>query len=180
MAAGGHPRGTRWRDVDHGVAARRAVLLVGLVGCALPERSAAQTAQTAQMAVSATVQATCAIGATGIAFGIYAKAQVGGTAALTITCSNTTSYYINLGDGLSSDGSWYPRMTGPSGALMSYRLYQDAAYTVEWRNTYNLDGRAGTGTGSAQNLTVYGRILAGQTSVVPGAYADTVVATVTF
>jgi spore coat protein U-like protein len=42
-----------------------------------------------------------------------------------------------------------------------------------------IDTVAGTGNGSAQTLSVYGRI-APQTTPAPGAYADTVNVTVTF
>jgi spore coat protein U-like protein len=37
-----------------------------------------------------------------------------------------------------------------------------------------------SGTGNAQNVTVYGRVPSGQATVPPGAYADTVTVTVTY
>jgi spore coat protein U-like protein len=58
-------------------------------------------------------------------------------------------------------------------------MFHDAARSSRWGNTYNLDGVAGTGSGSAQTLNVYGRVAAGQL-VTPGTYTDTVIATITY
>lgn len=66
-------------------------------------------------------------------------------------------------------------MTGPAGATLAYALYQDSAHTINWGNTVS----TGTGNGSAQTLTVYGEVPAGQ-SVTPGAYTDTITATITY
>jgi len=129
--------------------------------------------------VRATVAVSCTISANILAFGTYTGAQKDASAIVAVICTNTTPYYVNLGNGLLPDGSFYPRMKGPGADLLSYRLYQNAGRTTEWRNTYHLDGQAGTGNGVSQPLTVYGRIFAGQL-VRPGAYADTVIATITY
>jgi spore coat protein U-like protein len=134
--------------------------------------------ETASISVTATVQAACTISATALNFGVYSGAQTDATSIVTVKCTNTTPYYVNLDDGLNSS-NYYPRMIGPASKVISYRLYQNAARTTEWRNTYNVDGEAGTGNGLAQQLTVYGRITAAQ-YVTPGAYSDTIVATVTY
>ena len=70
-------------------------------------------------------------------------------------------------------------MTGPAGATLAYALYQDSAHTINWGNTVGTDTVSGTGNGSAQTLTVYGEVPAGQ-SVTPGAYTDTITATITY
>jgi spore coat protein U-like protein len=105
--------------------------------------------------------------------------QLDATSTLSINCTRATPYYVNLGDGLYRDGSFYPRMTSTGGTPIGYRLYQNAARTIEWRNTYNLDGKSGTGTGTTQTLTVYGRVGANQYGT-PGLYTDTIIATVTY
>ena len=64
-------------------------------------------------------------------------------------------------------------------AQLTYALYRDAARTLNWGNTVGTDTLAGTGTGSAQASTVYGRIAAGQLPA-PGGYVDTITATITF
>jgi spore coat protein U-like protein len=66
-----------------------------------------------------------------------------------------------------------------SGSILNYSLHSDAARTVVWGNTAGTDTVAGTGNGLAQTLTVYGNIPGGQLSA-PGAYTDTVTATLTY
>jgi spore coat protein U-like protein len=70
-------------------------------------------------------------------------------------------------------------MTGPAAAVLSYALFSDAARTVNWGQTISTDTVAGTGNGSAQALTVYGDVAAAQ-FLAPGAYTDTITATVTY
>lgn len=137
------------------------------------------TTASATFAVTANVQATCLVSAGALAFGIYSGMPINSTATITVTCTNGTPYYVNIGNGLHQDANFYPRMIGPAGQFASYRFYQDAARTIGWRNTYNLDGRNGTGNGSAQLLTAYGQLIGGQ-FVTPGSYTDTVTVTVTF
>jgi spore coat protein U-like protein len=129
--------------------------------------------------VRATIVANCTISASTLAFGIYTGVQLDATSTLTVNCTNTTPYYINLGNGLHPDTSSFPRLSSAGGALVSYRLYQDTARTIAWRNSYNVDGKSGTGTGLTQTLTVYGRVLAQQYGT-PGLYTDTIVATLVY
>jgi spore coat protein U-like protein len=70
-------------------------------------------------------------------------------------------------------------MTGPSSALLGYKLFSNSGYTTNWGNTVGTDTVAGIGTGTAQSLSVYGQLPAGQ-FVRPGSYTDTVIATVTY
>jgi spore coat protein U-like protein len=129
--------------------------------------------------VTAVVQPLCQITATNLAFGSYTGEVLDAASTLTVTCTKTTPYYVNLSDGQHPDGSYLPRAIGPGGVLLSYTMFRDAARSSRWGNTYNLDGVAGTGSGSAQTLNVYGRVAAGQ-FVTPGAYTDTVIATITY
>jgi spore coat protein U-like protein len=70
-------------------------------------------------------------------------------------------------------------MTGPGGATLSYAMYQDSGHTTNWGNTVGTDTKSGTGNGSAQTLTVYGNLAAGQYPAA-GSYSDTITATVTY
>lgn len=151
----------------------------------------AQTA-TGSMDVSATVSANCVISAGALAFGTYdpvvahASANLDGTAALTITCTDGAAATITLGQGSNSDaGSTDPlplrRMI--SGAnYLSYHLYQETGRTTVWGNDAASDVEY-TGTGvetvGTPTTTVYGRVPSGQ-NVPAGSYADTVVATISF
>jgi spore coat protein U-like protein len=133
----------------------------------------------ANFTVSANISPMCTISATNLAFGSYTGTTLDAVSTLAVTCTKATAYYVNLNDGMNPDGSKLPRASGPGGALLSYTMFQNAARTSRWGNTYNLDGVAGTGNGSAQVLTVYGRVAIGQ-FVNPGAYSDTVIVTLTY
>ena len=69
-------------------------------------------------------------------------------------------------------------MAGPSGGFIVYALYRDAGRTEPWGN---VDGEMAAGRtdgqGAAVALTVHGYVPA-QPDALPGAYRDSVVATV--
>ncbi|HEY1962441.1 MAG TPA: spore coat U domain-containing protein, partial [Rhizomicrobium sp.] len=92
-----------------------------------------------------------------------------------------TPWNVGLNQGTFSGATVTSRkMSGPGSASLSYSLYQDAARTRNWGNTVGTDTVPGTGTGTAQSLTVYGRVPGSQTAAVPGSYADTIVVTLTY
>lgn len=141
---------------------------------------ASAATSTASFQVTATVAATCVISATNLAFGTYSGVQTDINSTLTATCTNTTPYTIGLSVGAATGATATARsMTGPSAALLGYSLFRDAARTLNWGFTAGTDTVAGTGSGAAQPISVYGRI-AGSQYVAPGAYTDTVTATITF
>jgi spore coat protein U-like protein len=137
------------------------------------------TLVTAQMAITATVTSTCAVSANALNFGNYSGAQIDTTTVVTVTCTNSTAWYVNMNDGQQSGSGYVPQMVGPGGALLSYSKFRDTARTLYWGNTYNYDGVGGTGTGLAQPLTAYARLFGGA-YVRPGAYSDTISVTVTY
>jgi spore coat protein U-like protein len=152
--------------------------LAGLLAVAPAPAGAATTTTTFQ--VTATVQATCLISATNLAFGTYTGAQTDATSTISVTCTSSTPYNVGLDPGTATGATVTTRrMSGPGGALLGYALYRDAAHTQNWGNTVGTDTASGTGTGSAQSLTVYGRLAASQ-YVTPGAYADTITATISY
>ena len=59
-------------------------------------------------------------------------------------------------------------------ALVNYSLFSNSGRTTNWGNTVGTDTVSGTGIGSAQSLTVYGRIPP-QTTPSPGTYGLQVV-----
>ena len=74
-------------------------------------------------------------------------------------------------------------MTGPTVSstvqYLSYALYQDSGRSTNWGNVVGTSTLAGTGTGSAVGVTVYGRITANQQAAL-GSYSDTITVTVTY
>lgn len=145
---------------------------------ALTPASAATT--TGTFSVTATVQAMCLISTNPLAFGTYTGAQIDATSTLIITCTNTTPYNVGLNAGTAAGATVTTRkMTGPGASLLNYALYSDAGRTTNWGNTVGADTVAGTGNGTAQTLTVYGRLPSAQFST-PGGYSDTITATVTY
>jgi len=102
------------------------------------------------------------------------------TATVSPTCTNTTPYTISLDVGSGAGATVAARrMTGPASATVAYSLYRDAARTLVWGVTSGTDTVAGTGNGTAQPITVYGRVPP-QSSSAPGGYTDVVTATVTY
>lgn len=169
-------RSRTWRQVAKGLVPP----LVGLALCIpVPARSATAVSN---IAVSATVNSFCNLSASPMAFGIYTGAKVDATTTLAITCTNTTGYQIGADGGLNPVyiGVIAKYMLGPPSSKLRYHLYTDAARSIEWGTTAGTDEVAGTGTGLAQTITVYGTIGAGSYGSLAGSYSDTVTFTVTF
>jgi spore coat protein U-like protein len=138
------------------------------------------TSNSNSFTVMATVAKACTVSATNLNFGTYAGALVSVASTVTANCTNTTPYNIGFNAGTSTGATVTTRkMTGPGGLTLTYGLFRDAAYTLNWGNTVGIDTKAGTGNGGAQALTVYGRMPAGP-FVNPGVYSDTIIATLTY
>jgi spore coat protein U-like protein len=148
----------------------------------LPLASALATTTTTTFQVTATVNATCAVSATNLAFGTYdplSGTPSDATSTVNVTCTLTTPYNVGLDAGLGSGATVTTRKMTHSSDLLNYSLYQDAARTQVWGTTIGTNTATGTGTGLGQAFTVYGRIPAAQ-NVNLGSYADTVTVTVTY
>jgi len=155
-------------------------IALGFLVLGLAIKPAAAATATTTFGVTATVQSTCLVSATSMAFGTYTGAVATSTSAVSVTCTNTTPYNVGLSAGLSTGATVTTRqMTGPASALLGYALFSNAGHTVNWGQTIGTDTVTGTGNGAAQALTVFGQVTAGQ-FVAPGAYTDTITATVTY
>lgn len=157
---------------------------------AIPAGSADAATTTANLSVTATVSASCSVTTSAVAFGAYTASSGSAndaSGAVTVTCTSGTTYSVAL------DAGAYPstagdastrRMSDGSSHYLSYSLYLDSGRTTLWgdgANGTSVNPASGTftGDGSAQGRTVYGRVPANQ-YVTPGAYSDTVTATVTY
>ncbi len=99
------------------------------------------------------------------------------TSAISLRCTYRAPWQVGLDNGQNASGQ-VRRMTGPGG-LVTYELYRNTTRSQRWGNTLNTDTFTGTGTGTTQNLTVYGRVPA-QSPRAAGVYTDTIVVTVTY
>ena len=141
--------------------------------------SSAPTAP-AQFSVTAAVQPSCTISATNLNFGTYTGALVNATSTVTVTCTKSLTFNVGLNAGVGSGASVTSRkMTSPASATLNYALYRNSTHTRNWGITIGSDTVGGTGNGTAQALTVYGQMGAGQ-SGNPATYSDTITATITY
>jgi spore coat protein U-like protein len=135
---------------------------------------------TTSFLVTTNVQASCTISATNLVFGDYNQAQLDGQSQISLTCTNGSPWSVGLNEGTFPGATVSARrMTGPGSFSLLYFLYRDAARAFNWGNTVGADTVSGTGTGSAQTITVYGRVPAAQ-PVGPGGYRDTIIGMITF
>lgn len=142
---------------------------------------------TATFTVTLTLQANCAITASALNFGTTGllTTAVNGTSAVTVNCTNTTPYNVGLDGGTVTGSTVTARLlagtaTGNTGTTIPFQLYQDAAHTTVWGNTQGTNTVAGTGSGGAQPITVYGQVPTATTTPRPDVYQTTVTATVYF
>lgn len=159
----------------------RALLCLGAAASLTGAAMAATT--TAQFNVQIQITAECVItSASDLNFGSKGviAANVDATSSIGVQCTNGTTYNVGIDAGAGSGATVASRkMTGPSSQTVGYTLYRDAAHTQVWGTTIGSDTRSGTGTGSAQAITVYGRVPV-QATPGAGSYADTVTVTVTY
>jgi len=131
--------------------------------------------------VQINIQAACTIAsATDMNFGNVGvlSANVDTTSTITVQCTATTPYNISLNAGLNGGAVTTRQMSG-AGGLVNYSLFRDPARTLNWGETIGSDTSVGTGSGSTQAYTVYGRVPA-QATPSPALYTDTITVTVTY
>jgi spore coat protein U-like protein len=157
------------------LAASIAVLTLGFASTP----ASATTTVTTTFGVSATVQSTCLISATALAFGTYTGAVDNATSTVSVTCTNTTPYNVALNPGTATGATVTTRKMTSGSNTLNYSLFSNSGMTTNWGQTVGTDTVTGTGNGSAQTLTVYGQVPASQ-YVTPGAYADTITASVIY
>jgi spore coat protein U-like protein len=138
------------------------------------------------VAVAVDARASCSLSSNGMAFGVYNvfnTAPVDSTATIALVCTKKTKKDDNIRVtlGRSLNGS-FTRALRSGANQLSYNLYLDATRSAIWG-----DGTSGTvqyrnanpRKNEVINITVYGRIPAGQDAVV-GTYNDSIVLTVLF
>ena len=167
------------------------VLLALLISAASLILPAYATSTTTNMNVTANIDMNCTITTADIAFGEYKPTTDHASAALTAdgsvstTCTVGSSGKIIIGQGEhagsgSSDASPVRRMAlNDDSSYLLYDVFSDSDRQTSWTNEGS-SGIAYTASGSAQVMTVYGKIEGGQTTAEKGSYADVLVVTVNY
>jgi spore coat protein U-like protein len=129
--------------------------------------------------VTATVLSFCTILTGPLAFGNYSSAVLAATSTITVACTSGTTYNVGLDIGQGTGATVAARKMSFLSNTLSYGLFSDAGHATVWGPTIATNTVTGVATGLPQALTVYGQVPAAQL-VAPGAYTDTVTATITY
>ena len=131
--------------------------------------------------IQATHVGSCSVIANNLNFGTLGllTGNSDASSTLSVTCTSGASYQVGLNGGLAGAVDPTLRKMTSGGNQLTYGLYQDASRATAWGETLGTNTVAGTGTGAAQSLTVYGRVPA-QTTPAVGAYSDTIIVTVSY
>jgi spore coat protein U-like protein len=138
------------------------------------------------LTVTVNVVATCTLATSTFTFTNYDTTsptdKTQSSNSITTNCTSGTPYHIGIDAGANSADVLTRKMKKVSSTeLLNYFLYRDSGYSLNWGNDLsgNTNTLAGTGTGVAVTIPVYGKITAAQ--VVPtGTYTDTVVVTLRY
>jgi spore coat protein U-like protein len=153
---------------------------VPLAACAfLLAGPAAAADRTGQIAVSVSVEGSCAVAGGSLDFGAYTSGQaeaLTGTGTITLTgCTQQVSIALDGGQSASTAARV---MRSSGGGSLNYQLYRNSGRSKRWGTGANALVVAPSGSGP-QTVDVYGRIAANQTARA-GSYSDVVRVTMTF
>jgi spore coat protein U-like protein len=137
--------------------------------------------------VNATIVSACTVSGSTLTFGasinpLTVGVPLDSTSTLTVQCTNTTPYSVSLNAGANAGGAsnFAARAMKNGTYSMGYQLYTDTGRSSIWGDgTGTSVVSQGTGSGSNQSLTVYGRV-SSLLGAVPGTYTDTVTVTITY
>ena len=169
---------------------KKLVLAMGAMGAMAMAGGALAATDTADLAVSATVENACAIGPGALAFGTLglevntglgtvtaANHDADSGATISIACTLGASAAITAGAGSNAAGAVRNMISGSD--LLAYELYTDAGRGTVL-NATNSIGYTGTGAATTDTV-IYGRITGTQLAAAKkGSYADTVAMTITY
>jgi spore coat protein U-like protein len=131
--------------------------------------------------VTGTVTANCAVSATNLVFPPQSviNTLVDAQSNIFVTCTTSAPYWIGLDGGAAIATDPTQRKMKLGAQTITYGLYRDAARSLPWGATKDINTASGTGSAISTTFPVYGRMPA-QSTPAPGAYQDTVVVTVNF
>ena len=132
---------------------------------------------TAELGVSAEVTKVCNVTTSPVAFGnidVTTAGNVDATGGFSVVCTSGTAWTAAADAGNGTGASTAARKMASGANLLNYALYTDTERAT------NFVSATGTGSGSAQANTIYGRVPSGQTTVPVGSYADSVTISLTY
>lgn len=145
---------------------------------------------TANLAVSIQINASCTINAASLTFAPTAgttlvASNVDANTTVSVTCTSGSPYSIGMDNGANVSGSQRRMKSGSN--FLNYNLYVDSGYSNAWITTGSPSGCTptgscylGTGSGSPQSVSIYGRVPSMGTAPPTGTYTDTVTMTITY
>ncbi|NGY04417.1 Csu type fimbrial protein [Solimonas terrae] len=158
---------------------KTALIGAGLAA-SLPAMAATDLTTTFQARI-VILNACIALSASDLDFGSRGvlSANIDQTSTINITCTSGAPYTVKLNAGANAGTTNdvnTRRMKSSATNYVSYNLYSDSAGGTTWDNT---TGVTRSGTGSVENITVYGRVPP-QTTPPADTYTDTVTVTLTY
>lgn len=162
----------------------KTLIAAGAAAASLIATPAFADSKSANLGVSATVAANCTISTSALAFGnidTLSASAVNGTGGVAIACTNGSTWTATANAGSGTGATFAARRMTSGANTLAYSLFTDAGRTTVWGDGTASSGViTSTGTGSTQNITIYGQIPGSQTGVPAGSYSDTVSVTVTY
>jgi spore coat protein U-like protein len=146
---------------------KRIILAAAALSLSLAAAPASADTANGNLTVTATVSKACTVSSPTLALGVYSPTVAPTTSNIDIvvTCTNGTGWSLVLDSNR--------QMTGPSGATLNFQLSDTLAGTTFPASV------ARTGTGAADPVKVYGRVVANQFAAA-GSYTGNVAITVTY
>lgn len=159
--------------------AKRIYLVFALMMPVVLTAHADDGSTSANMHVTLEVLKSCAVSAEDMNFGKHASSETEKLTAdstVTVTCTSGTEYKLNA---TSTNGEADTFILKSESNQIAYHLYADNNEEQEVTSTTAIENQKGTG--SAQEITLYGRIASGALAQVPaGTYEDIVTLQVTY
>jgi len=134
------------------------------------------------LTITATVDGSCGVSTSPVAFGLYDGTLNDADGSVTVNCDLGLPYSIHIDGGAGGGVSRQMSKVGDVAVKLPYELYQVAAGDTVWGGDAYAGGGAKTGSigsGGGDVHTVFGRIAAG-TAPTPGDFTDTVSVTVNY
>lgn len=121
--------------------------------------------------------ATCHVTPQAVSFGNYdpiGGLPVDGIGGVNVACDVSADFAVALTAG---SGSFSDRRMSSGADQLSYNLYTNASRSIVWAD--GIVGSSVSASGTNVDLTIYGRIAAGQ-NVPAGSYVDAITVTITY